>query len=296
MARARRVRKQQPRQPARERRSRAELVPSYTDAQARAAVAEIRRLRADAKDPALRFFPDLIPGSPDITEDVAAVIRYLAGPQRLDPAVRDEIRRAELPHRAVLVEWLHQQREAQYRRQVIEYDRQVLAVLDAGHDLGAPYAVFGTALGYPTRQAVWNRRNALRTMLDAHDHHLDPPRRRPTDPATGTTTQTDDPRTQAWLDEHRRDLIDISGDLVDQRDKLLELLPIGEHRDWLAEAIDLVGQSLSTRPTVSVAAAIAYAMFLLRIGGPASVTADPMLRDLLDRGTRLRVEFNALSR
>jgi hypothetical protein len=73
---------------------------------------------------------------------------------------------------------------------------------------------------------------------------------------------------------HHEDLIRVGEMLVDHREYLTALLPDPEQQQHLAEAIDHAGEQLSSRPRRGFAGAIAYAMFQLRLGGPAAQPLD----------------------
>jgi hypothetical protein len=76
---------------------------------------------------------------------------------------------------------------------------------------------------------------------------------------------------EAWLAEHHRQLLAAAEVLVDQRDALLA--GAGDRAGQLAEAIDQAGEHMTARPSRSLAAGVAYALFLLdaRPGGLAGV-------------------------
>lgn len=98
----------------------------------------------------------------------------------------------------------------------------------------------------------------------------------------------------AWLVDHRRDLLAVGGTLIDHRDYLLALLTEPEQRQQLAEAIDTAGELLTSQPRVGYAGALAYSMFLLRPDGPAVTVYDPVVREGIDLGTQLRHGFDQL--
>lgn len=250
----------------RRRRTRAELTPGHDEEQAQQAFARIRALRSDARDPDLDFCPDQL-GDDD---DLAAVIAYLATHQQV-PA---EVRLAELPDRALLIQYRWQQA-------LERHERDVLAVLDAGHQLGALPGVYGLPLGLVSRQMCWNRRRDLSVKYHAYGV-----------PGATAREKTAADRTEVWLTAHRGELVAVGELLVDHREQLLGLVSGEEQWARLAEAIDAAGWMLAQRPTPGFAAAIAYAMFLLRPNGPSRTPADPILREGLATGTRLREEFN----
>src|SRR5690349_15085625 len=92
-------------------------------------------------------------GFPDVVVDdfdVDAVVTYVE--QHRD--VSASVRAAELPHRAVLVEYQHQ-------RDTAGHERRLLALLRAGHQLGAHPVGYGAPMGLRSRQAVYERRTRL---------------------------------------------------------------------------------------------------------------------------------------
>jgi hypothetical protein len=239
------------------RRRRAELTCVYGWDDVVAAVAGIRAVRAEAGDPRLSVWwpAHVVDG-----DDVDAVLSYVA-----DPAVSVEpaVRQAELPHVAVLVEWARQQAQARY-------EARSLWVLDMGVAAGARPASYGGPLGFPTSQAIHNRRVVLRE------------RGRPVPaPAAGAVGQ--------WLVARRTELLVVADMLVDHRDQLVGLVA-PSRQAGLVEAIDAVGEGMGAVPTRGFAAAIGYAVFLLG----ATASPDPVVRDGCTLGERLRREYDQL--
>lgn len=243
--------------------------PNYSLEDALAAALAIKRLRTEAtpRDPDLDYFPSTLHDDMDVDD----VLDYLTKHRDI-PA---DVQAAELPYRAKLVEYQHQRDTARYKR-------RTLALLDTARQVDAPPRTYGPLMGLPSRQAVFNRRSRLTVEL----------RMNGAGPRTRRETEQEG-RVERWLSANRADLINVGELLVDQRDELVESLADPEQRQQLVEAIDLAGEQLSAHPRRGFAGAIAYAMFLLRPGGPAQVL-DPVIRDGLERGTRLRLEFNQL--
>jgi hypothetical protein len=242
----------------RARRTRREVAAEHTEQAAIAAANLIRHHRREARDPDLDFFPPHIVDE----EDLAAVVAYLA----VHHNVTREVQRAELPHRALLIQYLHQ-------RAVRRYELQVLGILDTGHRVEAQPSVYGPALGLPTRQACWNRRRDLTTKYRRYGQL----------PVTAREARNAQQLTD-WLIGHRTELFALADFLTDHRAVLLAELPDATARTRLGEAIDQAGISMSARPTPGYAAALSYAVFLLRDVAPT----DPVLRDGLAEGAQLR--------
>lgn len=232
--------------------------PTFTLDAACAAVARLRAGRERAGDRDLAFYP---PSAQD-DDDVDAAVAYLMRPTRVPARTRAE----EIPDRALLVEY-------QRQRDAALYQRRLSAVLNAGHTLAVPATAYGRLLGLPTRYAVYKRR----TRLVAPDSE---PR-----PAQGEAP------VEAWLAENHRGLLDVAEVLVDRREELLQLVDDDSQRDELALAIDQGGAHISARPSRALAAAIAYAMYLLRPAGPARQPDDEDMQVALRRGMVLRDGF-----
>jgi hypothetical protein len=236
--------------------------PEHTLDDACAAVERIRRIRADAGDPDLRFYPT----HPVDDDDVDDAHTYLRRYRRVPP----EVQRAELPDRALLLSYRR-------RRDTQRSERDLLDLLNLAHRIGAWPTQFGPPIGL-TRQNAWMTRRAL-----SQRHHAG-------DPAAD---QDHADRLTSWLTEHRGELLAIADLLVDHGDHLTSLLPDHDANE-LAEAISVVGMAMSTRPTNGYAAAICYAMWLLRPDGPARPSPDTVVRDGILAGQHLREEFNDL--
>jgi hypothetical protein len=242
--------------------------PQYTLEDAIAAALTIRALRAEAHDPDLDFFPTTVRDDTDIDD----VVDYI-GAHRARPA---DVRAAELPARAVLIAYQHQRDTARNKR-------RMLALLEAARDVHAPSMTYGPKIGLPSRAAVHNRWHRLTVELRRNGQA--PPTRREKERET---------RLDRWLVARGGDLLAVGEMLVDNRDYLLGLLPDPEQRQQLAEAIDQAGEDLGRRPRQAFAGAISYAMFLLRDNGPAIRPADPIVREGIELGARLRTAFNEL--
>ncbi|GAB1646753.1 helix-turn-helix transcriptional regulator [Krasilnikovia sp. MM14-A1259] len=98
---------------------------------------------------------------------------------------------------------------------------------------------------------------------------------------------------QGWLADNHHALLHVAELLIDHRDELLAASPAGE-RDNLTEAIDHAGEQISHRPSRALAAAVAYALYLLRADGPVRIPAGSELRQTLTHQQRLRDEYTAL--
>jgi hypothetical protein len=190
--------------------------------------------------------------------DVDAVVAYVE--QHRD--VSASVRAAELPYRAVLVEY-------QRQRDADSHERRLLALLKAGHQLGAHPVSYGTPMGLRSRQAVYERRTRLaRKRAEAVDR------------------AADEGRARGWLDEHRQQLLQLGSLLVDARHDLL-LLVDGPARQELARCIDTAGALMtSRRPSQDFCTALAMAVHLLR-PGTARTADDAALREHLELGRRL---------
>src|ERR1700754_2100808 len=92
--------------------------PRFQLTDALTAARRVRALRADAGDPDLDFFPQPVTDDRDVDDGV----EVLATPRRVDL----DTQAAELHDRAVLVEY-------QRQRDTARHDRNLLAVLRAGH-------------------------------------------------------------------------------------------------------------------------------------------------------------------
>jgi len=263
----------QPRTPdrgrGRVRRRLTELVPAVSDSDAQCAADRIRRLRSTAHDPDLDYYPRTVVDEDDVT----TVVHYLHQHRR----VPDEVRRAELPDRALLVRYLRQQADQALQR-------HELAVLDTGHEVHALPSLFGRWLGLWSRQAVWNRRKLLTTRWRRGGEH----------PPTAAETEHAG-RVDRWLVEHHPQLLRVAEVLVDHREHLAALVDDEQQRRLLIEAIDGAGEAMTSRPTRTSAGTVAYAMFLLREDGPAASSPDPIVREAVAIGTRLRAGFNTLT-
>lgn len=75
----------------------------------------------------------------------------------------------------------------------------------------------------------------------------------------------------AWLAANHRGLLDAADALVDLRDALAA----GDETGLLADTIDQAGEAMSGRPSLALASAVTYALFLARTAGD---TAGPLAR------------------
>jgi len=198
---------------------------------ARAAVARIRRRRAAAHDPDLDFYPVAEVDDDDIDAAMDYVLTHTRIPKS---TLADEIR-----DRAILVAY-------QGKRDLERNERRMLALLNAGHDLAVPSSVYGDLVGLPTRYAVYVRRKRMNAA------------RGPV-PAAPKNDQL-----QAWLEQHHAELVQVAGVFADHRDYLAGLVSDQGQRDELVEAIDQAGARMSARPSLTLASAIAYAVYLVR--------------------------------
>jgi hypothetical protein len=229
-------------------------LPIYTLASAAEAVAAIRWLRREARDPDR----DALPVEVTDDLDVAAALAYVEQHRRVSASVRA----AELEHRAMLIQYLHQ-------RAAADYDRRLLGLLRAGYQIGAHPVTYGSPVGLPSRQAVYGRRTLLTRKLGAAaDRHVD------------------EGRAREWLDEHAAQIYQLADVLVDARDDVADLVT-GPARDEVLHCVDQVGMlMLSRRVSQDLCTAVALAVHLLRPGAAAPVD-DPVLADRLDAGRRL---------
>lgn len=205
--------------------------PVFSLDEARAAVARIRRRRAAAHDPDLDFYP--VAEIDD--DDIDAAMDYLLTRTRIPAStLADEIR-----DRAILVAY-------QGKRDLARHERRMLALLNVGHDLAVPASVYGELVGLPSRYAVYVRRKRMNAA------------RGPV-PAAPKNDQM-----QTWLERHHAALVQVAGVFADHRDDLAELVSDQGQRDELVDAIDQAGARMSARPSLTLASAIAYAVYLLR--------------------------------
>ncbi|GIF78113.1 hypothetical protein [Asanoa siamensis] len=227
--------------------------PRYKLQDAAKAAAEIRKLRVEARDPDLDVsFPVEVRDD----DDVDAVVEYAHRHRRVTPLVLG----AELEFRSTLLEY-------QRQRDTDRHERRVLAMLEAGRQLGVRPAVYGAPMGLRSRQAVYHRRVTLAARTSVHI--------------------SDEGRAQEWLDEHVVELRGLADLLIDHRDELLLLVDDGPAREKLANDIDNAGALMSTRrPTMDFCGAVAYAIFGLRPGA-ARPAADRAVREQLAQGLRL---------
>lgn len=228
--------------------------PRYRFADAAAAAAGIRRIRAAARDPDLDLFP--YPVADD--QDLGAVVDFTDMHRRAGPGPRA----AELAHRSLLVEYLRQ-------RDTERHERRLLGVLVTGHQLGAHPGDYGAPMGLHSRQSVYDRRTRL-----ARRH------------AARIDQRADEGRAREWLNAHRGQLRELAEALVDNRDALLELTT-GAARLELLRCIDTAGTLIgSPRVSQELSTALALAVHLLR-PGTAARAEDPFLREHIARGLRL---------
>jgi hypothetical protein len=229
--------------------------PRYSLSDASQAAGQIRHLRFEALDPDLDGFP------PEVVDDldVAAVVTYTERHRRVGLAVRA----AELPHRALLVEY-------QRQRDADRHERALLAVLTAGHQLGVHPESYGSPMGLNTRQAVFNRRSRLL-------------RKR------GTAVERSlghEGRAREWMTEHARQLRALVDVLTDNREEVLGLVDGVAGRRELSRQLDIIGAHPSPRPTQELCAALAIAMLTLKPGA-ARASADSEIEAQLEHGRRL---------
>jgi biotin operon repressor len=235
--------------------------PEHTEKAALFAVDAIRRLRA-GHDSELGFYPAHAVDD----DDIDAAVLYL---HRSRFADRD-VRRAELPHRAVLISYVRQ-------RDTRMHDLQLLNVLEAAREVDAPSGAWARQLGL-SRQNVWHVR---RTLQAKH-------RGRELPPSAGQLER--DELVRQWLTEHRDELLAVAAALVDHQEKLRSLVSV-DMRAEFDEAVQTAGVQQSSRPNRSLASAIGYAAWLL---GPdaADRAEDPTLCDVISAATRVRTSFN----
>lgn len=250
----------------RTRRTRDQLLPEHTEQDTLEAISRIRDRRRAARDPDLELFPDPIVDH----DDLDAVLIYLGNHRRVDVAVR----RAEIPDWALLV---------QYQQQVAtsRHEHRLLGVLDAAHEVKARPSLFGPALGLHSRSAVWNRRTDLAIKYRAQGER----------PATAREARRAEELT-AWLTGHRPQLRAAADLLVDHRETWLRITADDPGRADLAVAIDVAGAGMTAHPSAAQAAAISYAVFLLR-----DIDLDrvqPVLRAGLLAARELREGFEAI--
>lgn len=238
--------------------------PDYTLADAIHAAEQIHRLRLKGLDRDLDFFPAPVQNDDDIDQ----VLLYCARHQHVAIGVL----RAELLHRAVLATYVRQ-------RDAAVHDRHDLAILETGEYTHTPSRVYGKAMGLPTRPAVSNRRKRLR------DKYRNPYE---SEPATRRDRERTD-RVDTWLRANSSELLAVAEELADYRDSLLDLVD-QSRRAELADAIDEAGKTLSSRPTKSLAGAVAYAAYFL---DPDTTSAHRELRELITRAHHLRRGFDA---
>lgn len=96
---------------------------------------------------------------------------------------------------------------------------------------------------------------------------------------------------QEWLRANHRRLLAVADALVDHRDELLRTTA-SQRRTDLAAAIDRAGEEISSQPSRLLAAAVTYAMFLVRSGDPDRLSED--IREALAAHAHLHPEFNRL--
>jgi hypothetical protein len=99
---------------------------------------------------------------------------------------------------------------------------------------------------------------------------------------------------QDWLVTNYKALITVAEALADDRDALLAAAP-GREREHLTEAINQAEEAIGGRPSRSLARAVVYAMFLLRLDGPVRVPDGLAVREALARYGWLRAEFGVLT-
>ncbi len=244
--------------------------PSYTLDDAIACCERIHERRRNVDSDLAVFFPRALFDD----EDIDAVVAYIESHRRVP---RDTLI-AEHPDYAMLVEY-------QRQRDLLQYKRRLLRVLETGLSLGVPPSRYGSLIGLPSRSAVWNRRDRLVTELRGHGIR-----------DRTRTEKAADRRMSEWLELHGNAVRRVGEMLVDERDTLLDLVEDGPARTELANAIDKTGQSMSPRPTVTYAAAVVFAMAFLEPGRRRGDPADPILEDLLAQGTRLRRSYITLRR
>lgn len=97
---------------------------------------------------------------------------------------------------------------------------------------------------------------------------------------------------EQWLRDNHRRILAVADALVDHREALLAAAGDTRVRDELASAIDRAGEEISSRPSRMLASAVAYALFLLRPGGPVRTPAE--VRVVLTTHAHLHAEFNRL--
>lgn len=228
--------------------------PQYALTDAARAINQIRQLRHDAHDPDLDALPVAIVDDLDVQGAVAYV------EQRRD--VSPSTRAAELPHRALLVEYLRQRAHA-------EHERRLLSVLQTGFQLGARPAAYGAPMGIPSRQALYDRRTRLARKRAEDDDR-----------------KVDEGRARRWLDDHAAQIHEIAEFLVDHRDDLADLAPSRPAREELVTCIDDAGRLMSSRRvSQDLCTAVALAVHLLRSGADSRTDGDT--REIIERGWRL---------
>jgi hypothetical protein len=228
--------------------------PRYTLADASRAVQEIHSLRRNAGD------PDLDGLSRSVVDDldVAAAVSYVEQHRSVSPSARA----AELPARALLIEYLHQ-------RALEAHENRLLRLLQAGHHLGARAAAYGAPLGIPSRQAVYDRRVRLARKYPTSENRVD------------------EGRARQWLDDHSGQIRSIADCLVDNRDSLAELMSAGPARAEVITCIDTAGSLMtSRRVSQDLCTAVALALHLLKPEALESAV-DPDVRDQINAGRRL---------
>lgn len=233
--------------------------PNLTIENALAAVGRIRAGRLQVNDPDLDFYPAALDD-----EDVDSAVAYVARYARV-PA---EVLASEIPDRAVLIAYQRQRDHARH-------ERDLAALLNAGHQLAVPASSYGSTLGMPTRFAVYKRRTRMAALKV---------------PASPLPVNGD---LQEWLRGSHHRLVDVASTLVEWHDQLCASVADDEQRAELAAAIKQAEGCMLKPPTKLFASAIAYAVFLLRPDGPARLPDDDDLQNALQRGRVLRAGFIA---
>ncbi len=228
--------------------------PRYRLADAAAAVEQIRRIRERATDPDLGGLPQSISDRFDVT----AAVSYVEQRRNVGAAARA----AELPHRALLIEYLRQQ-------DVEAHERRLLRLLQTGHQLHVRAAAYGEPMGIPSRQAIHSRRKALTSKYPAGDH------------------QVNEGQARQWLDDHSTQIRAIADCLLDHRDDLAGLIPAGPAQAELTACIDTAGAAMSSRrASQELCTAVALAVHLLP-SEAVETAADPEVRDQIEAARRL---------
>lgn len=223
---------------------------------AQAALTRIRQLRHRARDRELGFLcRELVDD-----DDVRAVLNYVEN----HPLA--SIARTELQPREILVEYLWQQAQRQH-------ERRILALLTIGHQLRAGDRDFGPRLGRLRRNGRHNLRTRLIDKLDPYQAG-----RRTRRETAAAVMGTD------WLTAHRAALHDVIDVILEHKTDLLAAV-VDTNRDHLDEALGVLATTVvDAKPSLSMMAALAYALFLLK----GTDVTDPTLRDALATGQHLQ--------